>query len=97
MPVPKNSNRPDILFFILINKFLKKLMIDPMITTGCILPGSSPNTKSITNAKINDNIINKNNSNEIILLTFVNNISLINLLYSIIVYNIYNKKINNLL
>ena len=36
------KNKPDHLFFILINMFLKNDIIDPINTTGWILVGSSP-------------------------------------------------------
>ena len=82
---PKTTNNPEILFLITINSFLKKLIIDPIITTGCILVGSSPNIMSIINDNSKANIINKNNFNDVIVLILVVIISLIKLLYSIIV------------
>jgi len=74
------------------NMFFEKFVIDPIITTGCIFVGSSPNRISIVIAASNVNIININKFIELILL-FINII----LLYSIIVYIYINKKINNLL
>lgn len=58
------NSKPDILLFTVMNIFLKKLIIDPIMTTGCILAGSSPNTKSIINDNIKAIIINKNKLNE---------------------------------
>jgi hypothetical protein len=37
--------------------FLKKPMIEPIITTGCILVGNSPNTTSIATESNNANSI----------------------------------------
>ena len=79
------------------NILLKKLIIDPIMTTGCIFVGSSPKKTSIASEKINANIINNNMFCEFIVPILEKIISLINLLYSIILYNIYNKKIYNLL
>jgi len=64
MPTETTSSSPDSLFFILMKILLKKLTIDPMITTGWILVGNSPKITSIAIAIINANIINKNNSKE---------------------------------
>ena len=79
------------------NIFLKKLIIEPIMTTGCILVGSSPKMTSIASEKNNANIINKNKFCEFIVPILEKIILLIKLLYSIILYNIYNKKIYNLL
>jgi hypothetical protein len=94
IPTDKTSINPDHLLLMLMNLFLKNVISEPIITTGCIFVGSSPAITSIASETNSDSIINKNNSNESI---FMEKISVINLLYSIIVYNIYNKKINNLL
>lgn len=94
MEVDITSNSPENLFLMEIYLLLKKLIIEPIITTGCILPGSSPNMTSIASETKNIIIININNFNEIILLESVNINSLINLIIFIIIYN---KKINNLL
>ena len=64
------SSRPEILLFIPMNIFLKKLIIEPIITTGCIFPGSSPKMTSIASENINANMTNANNLNETISLTF---------------------------
>ena len=94
IPTDKTSINPDSLPLMLMNLFLKNVISEPIITTGCIFVGSSPAITSIASETNSDSIINKNNSNESI---FMEKISVINLLYSIIVYIIYNKKINNLL
>ena len=39
--------------------FLKNVIIEPIITTGCIFVGSSPNITSIASENNKDNIINK--------------------------------------
>ncbi len=52
---------------------------------------------SIASENNKANIINKNKFNELIFPPLEKTISLINLLYSIILYIIYNKKIYNLL
>ena len=82
--VKTTRSSPENLFFIFIKIFLKKLMIEPIITTGCIFVGNSPNTASIANDNKNETNINK----KILFILYIN---------SIILYNIYNKKINNLL
>ena len=52
---------------------------------------------SIASENNNENMMNKNKFNELIFPVWVKIISLMRLLYSIILYNIYNKKIYNLL
>ena len=51
------KRNPDSLFLIFIKIFLKKLMIEPIITTGWIFVGSSPNVTSIASENNNANII----------------------------------------
>ena len=90
----KTRRKPDILLRILINSPLKKLIADPIITTGCILAGSSPKMTSIAIDDIKMNIIN---INKLISPVWKKIISLNISLYSIILYYIYDKKIYNLL
>ena len=52
--------KPENLFLILINIFLKKSINFPIITTGCILDGISPKKISIASENNNDIIININ-------------------------------------
>ena len=53
------TKKPDNLLFIFMNLFLKKSIIEPKITTGCIFVGSSPYITSIASETNKDNIINK--------------------------------------
>ncbi|MEE0901854.1 MAG: hypothetical protein UIB31_04930, partial [Methanobrevibacter sp.] len=48
------SSKPESLFFIFMNIFLKNVMIEPIITTGCTLVGSSPKRTSIASENSND-------------------------------------------
>jgi hypothetical protein len=58
------SSKPDILFLILMKTFLKKPIIDPIITTGWIFVGISPKTTSIAIETNRDNMIKINKFNE---------------------------------
>ena len=64
MPTLTARSKPDSLFLILMNLFLKKFISEPITTTGWILVGSSPKTTSIVIDKSNANIIKMNNSIE---------------------------------
>ena len=74
---PITTNNPDSLLLKLMKTFLKKLIIDPTITTGCILVGSSANIMSIINDNINAKMTNANIVNESRAFTFFVNTSLI--------------------
>lgn len=93
----KTRSKPDNLFFMPMNIFLKKVIMDPMMTTGWILPGSSPKATSIAIESNKVKMININRFRELMFPVWVKIISLIISLYSIILYIIYNKKIYNLL
>ena len=85
IPVDKTSSKPDSLFLILINLFLKKVIIEPMITTGWILVGSSPAMTSIAIDTINESMMNRNKFNETIFAALID-INVFIKLFSIILY-----------
>ena len=67
----KNVNKkPENLFFMLMNMLLKKFIRDPIITTGCIFAGNSPNMTSIASENNIPKTIKKNKFNETISFVF---------------------------